>query len=147
MGTITVRAFIDNNSDGGFAGNILRAAGSVAIQNIADVAVFGRAVALAPFGFKDFFLAGSVFPFIAAGAGATLVFSVTYFAGTAGIAGAGAGIREAEFIAGFGAKPGVAPGTFDACAVGAGSFGVTKGGTIRRRRAVYALRRGGHGQE
>ena len=33
----------------------MRAAGSVAIQNIANVAVFGRAVAFAPFGFEDFF--------------------------------------------------------------------------------------------
>ena len=69
----------------------MRAAGSVAIQNITNVAVFGRAVAFAPFGF-GFFFANTVFPFIAAGAGAGFIFSVAGFAGAAGITGAGTGV-------------------------------------------------------
>ena len=51
LGAVSVGAFIDDDGDGGFAGNLLRTAGSVAVKNITDVTVFGRAVALAPFWF------------------------------------------------------------------------------------------------
>ena len=119
MGTITVGTFVDDNGDGGFVGNILRAAGSVAVQNITDIAIFGRSVALAPFGFGFFTSTIFLIPFVAAGAGAGFVFSATFISGAAGIAGARAGIliRSVAFF--FRAKPGVAPGTFDAGTIGA----------------------------